>query len=55
MNFPVRSLFLKIFIWFWLAMILVNVALFAAVAVLAFGTLLGQSNLVTVGAALAAA
>ena len=33
MNLPVRSLFLKIFIWFWLAMILVNVALFAAVAV----------------------
>ena len=32
MKLPVRSLFLKIFIWFWLAMILVNVALFAAVA-----------------------
>lgn len=28
-----RSLFLKIFIWFWLAMILINVALFAAVAI----------------------
>src|SRR6266508_5378591 len=27
-----RSLFLKIFIWFWLAMILVNVALFVSVA-----------------------
>jgi two-component system sensor histidine kinase CpxA len=33
MKLPVRSLFLKIFIWFWLAMILVNVALFAAVAI----------------------
>lgn len=32
MKLPIRSLFLKIFIWFWLAMILVNVALFAAVA-----------------------
>ena len=31
MKLPLRSLFLKIFIWFWLAMILVNVALFAAV------------------------
>src|SRR6266542_5359460 len=27
-----RSLFFKIFIWFWLAMILVNVALFVSVA-----------------------
>src|SRR5258705_2170258 len=33
MKLPLRSLFLKIFIWFWLAMILVNVALFAAVAI----------------------
>ena len=33
MKIPLRSLYLKIFIWFWLAMILVNVALFAAVAV----------------------
>jgi len=32
MKLPVRSLFLKIFIWFWLAMIVINVALFAAVA-----------------------
>ncbi|MFN2533501.1 MAG: ATP-binding protein [Pyrinomonadaceae bacterium] len=32
MKLP-SSLFLKIFIWFWLAMILINVALFAAVAV----------------------
>lgn len=33
MKFPFRSLYLKIFIWFWLAMIIINVALFAAVAV----------------------
>src|SRR5215813_1807171 len=33
MKNPFRSLFLKIFIWFWLAMILINVALFAAVAI----------------------
>ena len=32
MRFPFRSLYLKIFIWFWLAMILINVVLFAAVA-----------------------
>lgn len=32
MKIPFRSLYLKIFIWFWLAMILINVALFAAVA-----------------------
>ena len=33
MTIFMRSLFLKIFIWFWLAMILINVVLFAAVAV----------------------
>jgi signal transduction histidine kinase len=33
MKLTMRSLFLKIFIWFWLAMILINVGLFAAVAV----------------------
>lgn len=33
MKFPVRSLFVKIFLWFWLAMIIANVALFAAVAI----------------------
>jgi two-component system sensor histidine kinase CpxA len=33
MKIPFRSLYLKIFIWFWLAMILINVALFAAVAI----------------------
>jgi two-component system sensor histidine kinase CpxA len=33
MNLPIRSLFLKIFLWFWLAMIIANVALFAAVAI----------------------
>ena len=33
MKIPFRSLFLKIFIWFWLAMILINVVLFAAVAI----------------------
>src|SRR5262245_3122768 len=33
MKISFRSLFLKIFIWFWLAMILINVALFAAVAI----------------------
>ena len=33
MKFPFRSLYLKIFIWFWLAMIIINVALFAAVAI----------------------
>jgi len=32
MKFPFRSLYLKIFIWFWLAMILINVVLFAAFA-----------------------
>ena len=32
MKISFRSLYLKIFIWFWLAMILINVALFAAVA-----------------------
>ena len=33
MKIPFRSLFFKIFTWFWLAMILINVALFAAVAI----------------------
>jgi len=33
MKIPFRSLYLKIFIAFWLAMILINVALFAAVAI----------------------
>ncbi len=33
MKISFRSLYLKIFIWFWLAMIIINVALFAAVAV----------------------
>ena len=33
MKIPFRSLYLKIFIWFWLAMILINVVLFAAVAI----------------------
>src|SRR6185295_10684976 len=33
MKIPFRSLYLKIFIWFWLAMILINVLLFAAVAI----------------------
>src|SRR6185295_19714857 len=32
MRFPFRSLYLKIFIWFWLAMILINVVLFTAFA-----------------------
>jgi two-component system sensor histidine kinase CpxA len=32
MKIPFRSLYLKIFIWFWLAMIIIGVALFAAVA-----------------------
>ena len=32
MKFPFRSLYLKIFLWFWLAMILINVVLFAAFA-----------------------
>jgi signal transduction histidine kinase len=32
MKISFRSLYLKIFIWFWLAMIIINVALFAAVA-----------------------
>jgi two-component system sensor histidine kinase CpxA len=32
MKLPFRSLFLKIFIWFWLTMILANVVLFASVA-----------------------
>ena len=30
MKIPFRSLYLKIFIWFWLAMIIINVAFFAA-------------------------
>ena len=30
MKFPFRNLYLKIFIWFWLAMIIINVVLFAA-------------------------
>ncbi|HEX7294970.1 MAG TPA: hypothetical protein VF251_04400, partial [Pyrinomonadaceae bacterium] len=33
MNLPIRSLFLKIFLWFWLAMIIVNVLLFATFAI----------------------
>jgi len=33
MKIPFRSLYLKIFIWFWVAMILINVVLFAAVAI----------------------
>ena len=32
MRFPFRSLYLKIFIWFWVAMIIINVVLFAAFA-----------------------
>jgi two-component system sensor histidine kinase CpxA len=32
MKIPFRSLYLKIFIWFWLAMIIINVALFAIFA-----------------------
>src|SRR5215204_4109410 len=32
MKISFRSLYLKIFIWFWLAMILINVVLFAAFA-----------------------
>lgn len=32
MRIPFRSLYLKIFVWFWVAMILINVTLFAAVA-----------------------
>ena len=32
MKITFRSLYLKIFIWFWLAMIIINVVLFAAVA-----------------------
>ncbi|HJP93369.1 MAG TPA: ATP-binding protein [Pyrinomonadaceae bacterium] len=32
MKITFRSLYLKIFIWFWLAMIIINVGLFAAVA-----------------------
>src|SRR5215510_12846779 len=32
MKFPSRSLYLKIFIWFWVAMIIINVVLFAAFA-----------------------
>jgi two-component system sensor histidine kinase CpxA len=32
MKNPFRSLYLKIFIWFWVAMIIINVVLFAAVA-----------------------
>jgi len=32
MKIPFRSLYLKIFIWFWVTTILINVALFAAVA-----------------------
>src|ERR1044072_4834595 len=30
MKFPFRNLYLKIFIWFWLAVIIINVVLFAA-------------------------
>ena len=33
MKISFRSLYLKIFIWFWIAMIIINVALFAAFAV----------------------
>ena len=33
MNLPIRSLFVKIFVWFWVAMIIANVGLFAAVAI----------------------
>lgn len=33
MKIPFRSLYLKIFIWFWVAMIIINVALFATFAV----------------------
>jgi len=32
MKNPFRSLYLKIFIWFWIAMIIINVVLFAAFA-----------------------
>jgi signal transduction histidine kinase len=32
MKIPFRSLYLKIFLWFWVAMIIINVALFAAFA-----------------------
>src|SRR5262245_3284772 len=32
MKIHFRSLYLKIFLWFWLAMIVINVAFFAAVA-----------------------
>ena len=32
MKNPFRNLYLKIFIWFWVAMIIINVALFAAFA-----------------------
>ena len=32
MKFPFRNLYLKIFIWFWLAMVIINVVLFAAFA-----------------------
>ena len=32
MKLPFQSLYLKIFIWFWLAMIIINVVLFAAFA-----------------------
>jgi len=32
MKFPFRSLYLKIFIWFWIAMIIINVATFAIFA-----------------------
>jgi len=32
MKIPFRSLYLKIFIWFWIAMIIINVAFFAAFA-----------------------
>ena len=34
MKIPFRSLYLKIFIWFWLAMIIINVAFFAAFALM---------------------
>ena len=49
MKIPFRSLYLKIFIWFWLAMIVINVAFFAAVALLhreaRFGAIAGAGAL----------
>lgn len=33
MNLPIRSLFIKIFVWFWLVTIIINVVLFVAVAI----------------------